>query len=292
MTRAFSLKIAVLAACVSALLVPGTILVGEAAAQPDNANIRSHKQRAPHRTAPQSQPQHYQRGQRTARPYVNSGIAERRLIGSAADVRSRRYQRYLNQPTVKGGVSVGGHYGGGHYSGGHYGGGHGGHYGGGHYGGGYYGGYSFGAPYVVYIDPSPREPQVVEEPPPRYEPPPIYIVQPQPVPVQPAAPTWQPAAPAPVQPQEPATPRRPRSTEPQAISMSVRPADALVYLDGELLGTAGSLSQLDLPPGVYVLEVEHAELTGQRLVFGVDEEPLSVAIDLAADRPSRRSRVK
>ena len=97
---------------------------------------------------------------------------------------------------------------------------------------------------------------------------------------------------APVAPPAPAAPPRVRSTDPQPVSVSVQPADALVFLDGELMGTAGSLSQLDLPPGVYVLEVEHGEMAGQRLVFGVDEEPLSVAVDLTADRPSRRSRVK
>ncbi|MEM1183083.1 MAG: hypothetical protein AAGM22_32370, partial [Acidobacteriota bacterium] len=152
---------------------------------------------------------------------------------------------------------------------------------------------------------APSEPRVVDETPPvSYEPPPIYIVQPEQVPdhvtpvqAQPygtprSAPSFEPPVPREVAPREPEAPQRPRSTAPQPITIRIQPGDAQVFLDDEPLGAAASLSAIDLRPGVYVLEVEHPELGGQRLVFGVDDEPLSVAVDLLADRPSRRSRVK
>ncbi|MEO1083767.1 MAG: PEGA domain-containing protein, partial [Acidobacteriota bacterium] len=213
--------------------------------------------------------------------------ANRRLLsplGSAANVRRGWYRQNLSQPVHQGPVQGPVH---------------------GHGGFGGYGGY--GVPYVVYVNPAPSEPRVVDEtPPPAYEPPPIFIVQPDQVPdyatpvrarpyPSPSAPTLEPSVPqdvAPREPRQPRQPERPRSTDPQPVTIRVNPADAQVYVDGELMGAAADLASLDLRPGVYVVEVEHPEFGSQRLVFGVDDEPLSVAVDLLADRPSRRSRVK
>lgn len=276
MHRIRSLSLLTLSACVA---VAGlAVLSAPAAAQPDNAQIQAQKQRAPLRTAPRMTQEEVRR-------------ANRRLIsplGSAANVRPGWYNRNLSQPQVEGHAQGGAHsYGHRHHG----------------YGPGY--GYGFGVPYVVYVDPTPREPQVVQEPPPRsYEPPPIYVIQPSPSapirpvepvepnqPVAPNVPSWRPSAPAPT-PAPVERPRPARSTEPQPVTLSIVPAGADVYLDGEFLGGSADLAELDLRPGVYVLEVEHPDFADQRLVFGVDEAPLSVAIDLSAEKPSRRSRVK
>ena len=91
-------------------------------------------------------------------------------------------------------------------------------------------------------------------------------------------------------------PRRPRPEVPQAVVFQVVPADATVLLDDEPLGSAAevmSRSPLILDPGVYVLEVFHPDFPSQRLVFGVDgREGFTVAVDLGADKPHRRTRVK
>ena len=82
-----------------------------------------------------------------------------------------------------------------------------------------------------------------------------------------------------------------------AVSFSIRPADAAVYLDDELLGAGGELTAREtamrLHPGVYVLEVEHPDHPPQRLVFGISSgDPIEVAVDLTADRAGRRSRIR
>ncbi|MEL7059922.1 MAG: hypothetical protein AAGN46_07850 [Acidobacteriota bacterium] len=109
----------------------------------------------------------------------------------------------------------------------------------------------------------------------------------QPVVIQPPAPTPR-AEPEPA----PQPPPRPQPTEPQRVTFELTPADATVWLDGERLGSARTLDSLSLAPGVYILEIEHPNLSSQRLVFGISDEPVQVAIDLAADRPSRRTRVR
>lgn len=161
---------------------------------------------------------------------------------------------------------------------------------------GYSGGY-YHPGYVVYVDgvidpPVYGEPRPVPDPAPAPPPPAITIINQ--IPPQPQA---QPTAPAPTT--EPAPrpePRRPRSTEPRAVHLEIRPADALVLLDDEPLGTALELTSGDpfaLPPGVYVLEVTHPDFQSQRLVFGVDEEDsVHVVVDLTTDRPNRRTRVR
>lgn len=119
---------------------------------------------------------------------------------------------------------------------------------------------------------------------------PVIVIQ------QPAAAPRQPAR-TPPPPREPAPPPPPRSKEPAAVSFSIAPAEARVYLDDELLGTGtelnGSRQAMMLRPGVHVLEVEHPDYRLQRLVFGVQaEEPMEVAIDLTAERVGRRSRIR
>ena len=155
-------------------------------------------------------------------------------------------------------------------------------------------------PYVVYVEqpafaPQPSYP-TPPPPEPRYREPPRPEPQPQPVPVyvinQPQGYT----APAPPEPEPPAPPPKPRSTEPVDVKMRIHPADAKVYLDDELLGTAAEVIETgfkEYPPGVYVLEVTHPDHPAQRLVFGVSgDQPVSVQIDLTESRPSKRSRVK
>lgn len=155
------------------------------------------------------------------------------------------------------------------------------------------------APYVVYIDNTPREPIPA---PPAYEPPPIYIVQPQAAPTgaQPVAPRPQPVyevpPPVPVAPpataHQPAVRVAPRPTAPQTVAVTIRPQDAEVFLDDEPVSLVAGDASLDLAPGVYVVEVAHPDFVRQRLFFGVDDAPVSVMVDLTADRPNRRSRVK
>ena len=151
-------------------------------------------------------------------------------------------------------------------------------------------------PLVVYIDTTPREP--VPRP---QEPAPIYIVQPQ------AAPQAAPSAPLRPQPvyevppparapaataHQPTVRSAPRATEPQAVAVSIRPQDAEVFLDDEPLSLEAGNTLVDLAPGVYLVEVVHPDFVRQRLFFGVDDAPVSVTVDLTADRPNRRSRVK
>ncbi|MEM9558437.1 MAG: hypothetical protein AAGC60_29565 [Acidobacteriota bacterium] len=190
-------------------------------------------------------------------------------LGSAANVAPGWYSRNLSQPVVEGGALVA----------------------------------PFVQPFVplqlsqVVVVQQPA-PVVVEAPPPQV----VYIERepeprPQPLPPTPrSAPTprrtpdpelW------PAQPAAPAPPPTPRSTDPQALRLQITPADAVVHLDDEPLGAAADLpASLQLEPGVYVLEVSHSALPPQRLVFGVADEAISIAVDLAADRPSRRARVR
>ena len=169
-----------------------------------------------------------------------------------------------------------------------------------------YRGHGYRQPYVVYINEDSIEPPIYGEPyddsdlEDRYaEPQPIYIVNQQPAPqvIQVPAPAPQ-ASPAPEPSYEPPPqtrePSRPRSTEPQEISIRVEPADAEIYLDDELIGTGVTVesSLSSLAPGIYVLEISHPDFSPQRLVFGVSSDPVSITIDLTADRPSRRARVK
>ncbi|MEM1205673.1 MAG: hypothetical protein AAGN66_20760 [Acidobacteriota bacterium] len=149
-------------------------------------------------------------------------------------------------------------------------------------------------PYVVYvgspeqaIDPPVYRPPAPRQPAPQQAPAPVVIVNQIPTP-QPQAPRVQAPPPLPV-------PPVPRSTEPGPVSLSVVPADADVFLDGDSLGTAatavGDLSEL--PPGVYILEVTHAEHRDQRLVFGVNGgEAVKIDIDLTATQSWRRARVR
>lgn len=123
---------------------------------------------------------------------------------------------------------------------------------------------------------------------------PIYIIQP-PAAAAPEPPPV-PAYPAP-QASSPPPPPAPVSTEPAPIRFTIRPPDAEVYLDDEFLGTGADLTgrtqPLMLRPGVYVLEVLHADLRGQRLVFGFRSgEATDVQVDLHADRPRQRSRIR
>lgn len=183
----------------------------------------------------------------------------------------------------------------------------------------YYGGYGPG--YVVYVDTYGGEPQIygqaerpaAEAAPVIVQPPPVYIIQP-PAPggtgsvdgasafpgqrtgaYDPS--TYDPSSFDPnrgtTAPAEPAAP--PRPSEPQAVTFHIEPADARVYLDDSLLGTAGQVlarSPLILDPGVYLLAVEHPDFGVQRLFFGVDgATPTSVGVDLTTDHPRHRTRV-
>lgn len=89
----------------------------------------------------------------------------------------------------------------------------------------------------------------------------------------------------------PAEPAQPE--DPHLVSLSIQPADAVVWLDDEELGLAGELAgSVVLEPGVYLLEVEHDELDDQRLFFGVVDQGVDVRVDLTADVPRRRYRVR
>ena len=177
-------------------------------------------------------------------------------------------------------------------------------------------GHGYRRPYVVYINEDSIEPPIYGEP--DYGesdygeshgdldfddgyagPQPIYIVNQQPAPqvIHVPAPAPQPLPTVersyepPPQTREPS---RPRSTEPQEVSIRVEPADAEIYLDDELLGTGATVmsSLSSLAPGIYVLEISQPDFSPQRLVFGVSTDPVAIFIDLTADRPSRRARVK
>lgn len=88
-------------------------------------------------------------------------------------------------------------------------------------------------------------------------------------------------------------PEPPAPTTPQEVTLRIEPADAVVWLDDEELGLAGELLELvHLEPGVYLLEVEHDDLEPQRLFFGVVDQPVDVRVDLEADEPRRRYRVR
>lgn len=134
---------------------------------------------------------------------------------------------------------------------------------------------------VQYVEPEP-------EPPPPAQVTQVYVVQPPPAPA--AAPAPAPAAPP------PAAPAPPASKEPGLVDFSVQPEDAKVYLDDRFLGDGRKLAEqgpLKLPPGVYVLEVEHPRYESQRLIFDVTaDETTRVAIDLTSERGRRRSRVR
>ena len=97
----------------------------------------------------------------------------------------------------------------------------------------------------------------------------------------------------PTQSPDPAPIESPQPEEPQVVSLSVQPADAVVWLDDEELGLAGELAgSVVLEPGVYLLEVEHDALEDQRLFFGVVDQPVDVRVDLTAVEPRRRYRVR
>lgn len=151
-----------------------------------------------------------------------------------------------------------------------------------------------GVPYVVpsyvYFEPQqqPRERVIVVQQPAPQPPPqqPVVVVVPQPV-LQPAG--GVPVAPAP----EPAAPAAPRL--PGTVRFAVEPADAIVYLNDRRIGTGADLkaaAAAEVSAGVHVLEVSHPDHTSERLVFGVDSDAmLEVMVDLAATKPSRRSRL-
>lgn len=121
----------------------------------------------------------------------------------------------------------------------------------------------------------------------------VYIVSPSPsTPATPdrPAPTHQPPTPAP-----PTPPEGPR--EPAAIEYRITPPEAMVYLNGELLGSGDDLMTpgelRELKPGVHVLRVTHPDHRPQRVVFDTSSgEPLFVAVDLTAERTAQRSRVR
>lgn len=148
-------------------------------------------------------------------------------------------------------------------------------------------------PVEVGVEPVPRHqerrvPEPVEQPA-APQPPPIVIVNQ--LPPSAAAPAAPPAPPAAVVARPPARP-----LEPRQVLFSVMPADAEVYLDSDPLGSGEQLAALaeplSLDPGVYVVEVVHPEHDSQRIVFGVGSKPVEIIVDLAAEAPRRRSRVR
>lgn len=138
---------------------------------------------------------------------------------------------------------------------------------------------------VVERDPPREERRLVPSRPERWE-------------SEPARDRWANERAAPRRAQPPPTPPAPRFEIPQRFTLRVAPADAMIYLDDERLGRGGEIvpllerEPLHLEPGVHVLEVSHPDLPSQRLVFGIADEPVSITVDLAADRPSRRALVR
>lgn len=141
--------------------------------------------------------------------------------------------------------------------------------------------------------------QELEEVRERHAPRPVYIVEGPESAGPPAVPAAPPAAapPAPTvtAPQLPPVPALPKQAS--TVNFAIQPADAEVYLDDDHLGSGASLSAssegLTLGPGVHVLQVTHPDFKTQRLVFGVGSgDPMEVIVDLAADTPQRRSRIR
>ena len=93
----------------------------------------------------------------------------------------------------------------------------------------------------------------------------------------------------------PAAPVAPKQAS--AVTFAILPPDASVVLDDDSIGDGNALGGLSdglmIDPGVHVLEVSHPDYKTQRLVFGVGSgEPMEVIVDLAADTPQRRSRIR
>ena len=151
------------------------------------------------------------------------------------------------------------------------------------------------APYVVYVgdvvetssvgiaSQSVVYPASVSEPAASTAPPIYIVVQP------PAAPAPVVQAPAePLAPQPPAAKPEPKAKKPDGsgtVYFAIAPADAMVELDGRLLGTAaeiGGVDQpLDLRAGVHTLKVSHRDLGTRRLMFDVRaKRSMTVEIDL------------
>ncbi len=138
--------------------------------------------------------------------------------------------------------------------------------------------------------------QELEEVRERHAPRPVYIVDgPAPANPPPAPAAAAPPAAAGAAPQLPPVAAVPKQASP--VTFSVQPADAKVFLDDDHLGSGGSLGTLGdglvIGPGVHVLQVTHPDFKTQRLVFGVGSgEPMEVIVDLTADTPQRRSRIR
>lgn len=151
-------------------------------------------------------------------------------------------------------------------------------------------------PTIIGVDPVPTEQDdraYTEPPAPQAAPQTVVVVQ-----APPPTPTPAPAPPT-VTRDEPvrasAEPAREKPRDPVVIGFQVSPADAEVHLDHDLLGTGSEVSALSdfkIKPGVYLLEVTHPDYPSQRMVFGANREPLEVVVDLSADRPQRRSRIR
>ncbi|MCP4658368.1 MAG: hypothetical protein GY856_23385 [bacterium] len=141
-------------------------------------------------------------------------------------------------------------------------------------------------PPVVYLPSEPRHEQPSPPPAPP-QPPQVYIIQP-PAPAVRAEPVWEP----PPRPEPAAEPR-----SPVELRLTIRPAEAEVFLDDHFLGSGNELSArskpLVLPPGVHVLEVDHPDHPPQRLIFGLgSDSPVKAVIDLTIQRPGRRARIE
>lgn len=126
------------------------------------------------------------------------------------------------------------------------------------------------------------------------DPQPVYIVE-RPAPDRVAPPA--PASPPPVPPAPVAPKAPPKPKVASAVVFSIQPEDAKVFLDNDPMGSALDVNGREdgwiLDPGVHVLEVEHPDLKTQRLVFGVGSgDPMEILVDLTADTPQRRSRIR
>lgn len=140
---------------------------------------------------------------------------------------------------------------------------------------------------VIYLPSEPRREEPSPPPEPIPQPPPqVYIIQPPAPPRE--EPVWEP-------PPQPEPVPEPRS--PVELRLTIRPAEAEVFLDDRFLGSGNDLNArnkpLVLPPGVHVLEVDHPDYPPQRLIFGVgSDSPVRAVIDLTSPRPSRRARIE
>jgi hypothetical protein len=138
---------------------------------------------------------------------------------------------------------------------------------------------------IIYLDSQPAPPpppqvvvvnNILPAPPPPVE---RYL----PVETRPPAPEPEPV------------PRVKRPTAPQEVTFTVLPRDARLSIDSDKLEEKLDLGvpskPMRLTPGVYVLRVVHPSHAPQRVVFGVDTEPVKVKVDLTAD-PADRARVR